>query len=322
VWTGDGGRVTSDLSVGTELTGGTIEGASPTSWVELEFLDGSAVTVSGDSRLTFSDFGQKVLHLKEGIVASSVSPQSAGSPMLVHTRTAMLEVLGTEFNVESEVDATSLTVTEGKVRLKRLSDGRTVDVPANHRVVAATEPELTPEVIPESVSRWKSQLHLGPDRLLGKWSRETDTDGARLKTVPYIHTTPQGQSMTVYAAGLQVSGGNEALVILQPDSRIRVRGHVAVGHGVAFGVTVRHPNGSHGGNFMTFNPALAPDREGRFEVLLEARDLQLDPAIAGVKGDLAATPINMVVESFWCSTPTASAGLEIVEVEIFQSGNK
>ena len=73
---------------------------------------------------------------------------------------------------------------------------------------------------------------------------------------------------------------------------------------------------------MTFNPAVAPDREGRFEVLLEARDLQLDPAIAGVKGDLAATPINMVVESFWCSTPTASAGLEIIEVEIFQSGNK
>ena len=74
MWTGDGGRITGDLSVGTGLTGGTIEGASPTSWVELECLDGSTVTVSGDSWLTFSEFGQKVLHLKEGNVASKVSP--------------------------------------------------------------------------------------------------------------------------------------------------------------------------------------------------------------------------------------------------------
>ena len=136
--------MTTDLSVGTELTGGTIEGASPASWVELEFFDGSTVTVSGDSRLTFSDLGQKILHLKEGNVASNVSPQSANRPMLVHTRTAQLEVLGTEFKVAIEVDSTALNVTEGKVRLKRLSDGRTVDVPANHRVVAATEPELAP----------------------------------------------------------------------------------------------------------------------------------------------------------------------------------
>ncbi|MBP85578.1 MAG: hypothetical protein CMJ64_02500 [Planctomycetaceae bacterium] len=323
MWTGDGGRVTSDLSVGTELTGGTIEGASPTSWVELEFLDGSTVTVCGDSRLTFSDFGQKVLHLKEGNVASKVSPQSAANPMLVHTRTAMLEVLGTEFNVESEVDATSLNVTEGKVRLKRLSDGRTVDVPANQRVVAASRSELTPQQIPESVSRWKSQLQVSPDRVLGKWIPKTNGDDARLKTIPYLHTTPQGQLMTVFAAGLQVSDGDDAFVILRPDSRIRVRGRLEQAHSVVFfGVTVRHSIGRHGGNFMTFNPALAPDGEGRFEVVLKARDLRLDPLVARLKEDLAATPIEMIVEAFWCSTPTDAAGLEIVEVEIFQSGNK
>jgi len=61
VWTGNGGSVATDLKRGTLLTGGTIEGTSPTSWVELEFLDGSRVTVAGDSRLTFSDFDQKLL---------------------------------------------------------------------------------------------------------------------------------------------------------------------------------------------------------------------------------------------------------------------
>ena len=58
-WTGDGGRVHYNLSVGAELAGGTVEGMTPSSWFELEFNDGSTVTISGDSMLTFSDHGQK-----------------------------------------------------------------------------------------------------------------------------------------------------------------------------------------------------------------------------------------------------------------------
>ena len=55
LWTGDGGLVAGDLAVGTVLTGGTVEGITPNSWVELEFEDGSTVTISGNSMLTFSD---------------------------------------------------------------------------------------------------------------------------------------------------------------------------------------------------------------------------------------------------------------------------
>ena len=60
-WTGNGGRIYHNLTVGEELPGGTVEGMTPSSWFELAFNDGSTVTISGNSMITFSDHGQKKL---------------------------------------------------------------------------------------------------------------------------------------------------------------------------------------------------------------------------------------------------------------------
>ena len=53
----------------------------------------------------------------------AMKPQPAGKPMLIYTRSAMLEVLGTQFDIDAELQATTLNVSEGTVRVKRLSDG-------------------------------------------------------------------------------------------------------------------------------------------------------------------------------------------------------
>lgn len=45
-----------------------------------------------------------------------------------------------------------LNVSEGKVRVKRLSDGSTVDVPAKHRVIAAADREMLPAPAPDAAS--------------------------------------------------------------------------------------------------------------------------------------------------------------------------
>ncbi|MFK7767797.1 MAG: FecR domain-containing protein [Mariniblastus sp.] len=322
LWTGEGGRVTSDLKIGSELTGGTIEGASPTSWVELEFLDGSKVAVLGDSRLTFSDFGQKILHLKEGNIASNVNPQSPDSPMLVHTRTATLEVVGTQFNVESELDTTSLNVTEGNVRLKRLVDGRTVDVPANNRVVASGGAELDTQAIPNAVSDWKSNLQRWPDRIWGKWSPKTDSEEAALKLVPYLHITPEGDSLPLFAGAILVSGCENGLVVLKPDSKVRVRGRVKTSPKntyVVFGLTVQFDRGLRRDNFMMLDPVFVPDEQGRFDLTLNAKDLRLDPALSNRNPNAPATTSGSIVEAFFCTTATDKAGLEIESVEIFQN---
>ena len=154
-WIGDGGQIVQGsgspqsetrwsnvLSEGAELPGGTIEGMAPDSWFELEFLDGSTGMISGDSILTFSDQGQKELRLKQGLFSADVRPQPEGKPMLIHTPAAVLEVIGTQFDVEADPESTMLYVREGKVQVRRVRDGKTVAVPAGHRVVASADSDM------------------------------------------------------------------------------------------------------------------------------------------------------------------------------------
>ena len=311
-WTGDGGRVTYDLSAGAELSGGTIEGLAPGSWFELEFNDGSTETISGNSMLTFSDHGQKVLHLKQGNLSSNVKPQPPDKPMWIYTRSAMLEVLGTQFEVEAERAATTLNVSEGKVRVKRFSDGSTVDVPARHRLIAAADRDMLPRPVPHSVSHWKSELSLGPVRTQGKWSPGTDTQEAKLGAVPY--TSPKG--MTIYTTGLSVSYGDKPPVTLQPASRLRVRGRIASPQKVYFGITVRQANGAFAGRFQTIRPADELRSGQDFEVTLHLREFRLDPSLASLEQELPGAPFHLVVETIWCHTLDKQAGLEITEVEL------
>jgi hypothetical protein len=125
-----------------ELSGGTIEGTAADSWFELKFHDRSTAMIFGKSNLTFSDQGQKVLHLKQGRFSATVVPQSAAKPMLIHTPSAVLKVIGTQFDVEAVHDSTMLYVREGKVQIRRVSDGKTVDVPAGHRVVVTADSDM------------------------------------------------------------------------------------------------------------------------------------------------------------------------------------
>jgi len=319
-WTGNGGRVFHDLRVGTKLSGGTVEGLTPGSWFELTFDDDSTVTLSGNSTLTFADHGQKTLYLKEGSLSSHVTAQPAGKPMLVYTRSALLEVLGTQFDVEAELAATTLNVSEGKVRLKRLSDGTTVDVKAKQRVVAADDREMQPVSVPEAVGQWKSQLHVGPEGTYGKWSSNADGQEARLETIPL--TIPEG--FTIYAAALDVSHGDRPPVVLQPGSRLRVRGHMASTHDVYFGVTVRYLSGGFAGKFQTIRPAAEFQSGQDFEGILGLEDFQLDLLLVEIKDKLPRTPFHLVVESIWCHTLDRPSGLEITEMELLPptaSGN-
>ena len=149
IWIGDGGQMrtrwSNVLSEEAELPGGTIEGTAPDSWFELEFHDGSTAMIFGDSVLTFSDQGQKELRLKQGRLSASVVPQPAGEPMLLHTPAADLKVVGTQFDVEAGPESTMLYVREGKVQIRRLSDGKTVDVPAGYRVISAADSDMVPQ---------------------------------------------------------------------------------------------------------------------------------------------------------------------------------
>ena len=213
IWTGDRGQIVRDVKVGTELAGGTIEGMAPDSWFELEFNDGSTVMISGTSMLTFADPGRKELRLKEGIFSASVVPQPEGKPMLIHTPCALLKVLGTQFDVEAGLTSTVLNVSEGKVRVKRLSDGSEVDVPAKHRIVARDDREMTPERVPDSVSHWKSDLHHGPDDTCGNYGNWSPAAGISKSHSVCSSGESVGHALfarTPRRSGGQFAGGRQA----------------------------------------------------------------------------------------------------------------
>ena len=316
-WTGNGGRVFSDLAVGTELSGGTIDGLAPESWFELEFNDGSKIVISGNSMLTYSDLGQKELHLKGGSFSASVNPQPVDKPMLIYTRSAVLEVLGTEFEVEAELASTFLNVSEGKVRIKRLSDGDSIDVPAKHRIIAAADRELVLQRVPDSVDQWTSQLDRGPHGLYGKWSPRVEEENARLESIPY--TTELGK--TIYAAAMSVSNGNNPPVVIRKGSKLRVHGTIESPSAIWFGITLRQPNGDFAGRFQIIRSKTEFPAGHAFEVTLDLENCELDPSLKHLRSKLPAEPFDLTVGDVWCHTLYDQAGLAITEVELVAPDN-
>ncbi len=315
IWIGDRGQVVRDLTVGTELAGGTIEGMAPDSWFELQFNDGSTVMIGGASTLTFSDLGQKELHLKQGRLSASVVRQPEGKPMLIHTRSAILEVVGTRFEVEAELGSTALHVSEGKVQVKRLSDGRTIDVSARHRIVTTPDAAMSPVPVPDAVDNWKSQLQLGPKELYGTWLPAADGRPASLRAIPFV--PQENRSITLYLLGLSVNRGDSSPVLVKPGSRFVVRGRLAVAADLCFGISVVRPNGEFAGKFLARLPAAQFAAGSDFEAVFPLDQFGLDPCVWDRKDELPDKPDNLVLTGVWSFTYTGGpTGLEVTEVEL------
>jgi len=316
-WTGDGGLVNRNLQVGTRLSGGTIEGMGPDAWLEIEFSDGTEVEIAGNSMLTISNVGQKELRLRKGSFSADVKPQPQGKPMLVHTQFARFEVLGTRFTVDEGLSSSTIIVNEGNVRATHLSDGSSVDVFENQRVVAALGRELVAEEMPQSVTIWKSDLENGKRRNHGEWAPANSSEPAHLKTVPYVlpEKTDQKQR-TIHTLGMPVSGCDQPAVVLRPESKVSVRGKIASSRPIYFGLTLSHPDGDFAGRFQTRRPASEFKSGEAFEVVLDLTDYELDPSLAQWADSLSKTPYGLIVKNVWCHTLWDPAGLQVSEIEL------
>lgn len=303
-WTGDEGRVIDDLEYGMPLSGGTLEGTSPKSWLEVTFTDGSVVTLSGVSMLTFSDLGQKELHLKRGGLSADVRPQA--KPMLIHTRTASLTVLGTRFEVETELTATKLDVWEGKVGIRRISDGQAVEVSANQYVVAAADVALRPALRNEPVHVWQSEMSRGPKGLHGKWLLDEGGAGARLWAIPYLTEDKK----TIFTTSASVSQSS-APVVVKSDFLVRVRGRLKSDSQVFVGLTLSHRNGEFGGRFQVRMPKGEVSANSDFDLLLPLNKFSLDPSLESLSEIFPSRLDGLVVKTIWCHSLYNKAGLSI-----------
>jgi ferric-dicitrate binding protein FerR (iron transport regulator) len=150
-------------------SGQGVEGAAT-----LLFPDGTRFETSAGAVLRDLAEGPqgKTAFLAQGSLSAAVPRQPADRPLVVSTPAAEVRVLGTSFRLSVEAGAkpsARLDVKEGKVRLRRSADGKTVDVAAGQFAVAAPGSELAARPVsserrilyradfedPVSISEWE-----------------------------------------------------------------------------------------------------------------------------------------------------------------------
>ena len=318
LWTGNQGEFVLDMHVGRELTGGTIEGLAPDSWFELQFQDGSIVTISGTSMLTFADVGQKKLRLKQGAFTADVVPQPVGKPMIIQTPSTVIEVVGTRFEVEALQAFTTVNVREGNVRLKHLVDGNSVNIPADYRVIAEAGGDLSPMPLPAAENYWKSQLDVQAGGF-GKWLPATKKRPASQKALPFIPVNNPNVILSLLS--IPVSGRSGPPVVLTPHATFRVRGRLHDSAQVHFGIAVSYGNGEFAGMFrgdlLKKQPVSEIDEEKEFEAVYQLSDFTVDPCVREKQDSLARTPDGLYLDRLWVFTDSgSSSGLMVHEVEL------
>lgn len=137
------------LAAGQALGAGDGLETGPGGAVLLIYPDGTRLEIDpGSEARDFRLSEGKSLLLKRGTLRAEVARQPAGHPMAFLTPHGEATVLGTTLRIVVDSEKTRLEVEEGKVRLKRSSDGKTVDVGGGHYAVAAAGVELSAEATP------------------------------------------------------------------------------------------------------------------------------------------------------------------------------
>lgn len=337
-WTGDAGRVSSEIMVGDRLPGGTMQMLAPDAWAEFEFPDQSSVTLTGLSAVTISGDQQKEIHLRHGSLSADVQPQRVGHPMLVKTPSAELKVLGTKFDVEAVSELTRLTVSEGRVRIKRLVDGKEVDVPALQTVTATLEEQnvLAPSKQKAPITEWRSDLR--EDVVKGKWFSSLWRLGISLKKSVRSGEMTEDAAQAAYKDAVSLSdatGGvwslpspHGSLVVLSPmnslqqplrlnaNTRMRVRCRVTAATSLRIGFSAYYANGGFAGKYSAVIPIEHPsDESGDADVVID-----LPISRFHVEKNAAKTAAGNDLMDWWCVTDESSVKVEIIQLEMTDSG--
>jgi ferric-dicitrate binding protein FerR (iron transport regulator) len=129
------------------------------SWATVTFEDGTRLELAAGTKVKLTAGADgKLVAVTQGLVGADVAKQPPGKPMIFASAHGEAKVLGTTLRIVVDPDATKgsirVDVEEGKVQVKRLLDGKTVDVQSGHYAVAAPGAELKILTTP-AVSRRK-----------------------------------------------------------------------------------------------------------------------------------------------------------------------
>ncbi len=149
-------------AVGLAIRAGqTVTTCGPDSHAEVHLPDGTVVLVAGETRLRFATTESDRIDVESGSIAASVRPRAKDRPLVIATREARVEVLGTRLSVARGDRRTRVGVLDGDVRVTRLSDERTVTLSAGQAAEASPRTDLRPTPIRSAPDTWSLDFDEG-----------------------------------------------------------------------------------------------------------------------------------------------------------------
>ncbi len=312
--------VWSDGSVaqtGKNLPAGTLKTLGEASTAQVRFRDGTLVTLHGETELTFSEESQKILMLSKGTLSAKVKPQPVNHPMVVRTPSAVVEVVGTAFDMTTRDEDTLLKVSEGLVRLKRLADGSEVEVAANHSAVASlqTAGQLAVNDTPEPLTAWSFDFtKTMPPR---EWRGQAD-DGV-MNASPYIAKKhADGTVTTHYGVSIRTAMLAQPQRLLATEgSFIRFRLRQEQPGGLQVMLLTNRPEGGFSGNFECHIQAgeLVPNGDGWCDLMIPLS--RFSPVNGNLRaGKTNRVPAGNILTSIILSSFREDRGLTITRFEL------
>jgi hypothetical protein len=265
-----GGELRQSVADGDRISAGTLETFGETATAQLAFADGTLITLSGESELSFSEDGQKRLLLRKGSLSAQVKPQPRGRPMLVRTPSAEAEVVGTVFDLSARPDDTLLKVDEGLVKLRRLADGSSIEVPAKRSAVVSLDSalKLDSATTPEPLTDWSFDFTstIPPN----DW-RGVSKEGV-MQASPYVaKRLPDGGVITHHGVSVRTAQLTPPHALIATEhSVIRYRLRQSRPGALQIMLITSKPRGDYGGNFEVkiSEDDLHPDRDGWCEIAI------------------------------------------------------
>lgn len=314
VWTNGQQRV--PLVVGAHLPAGTVETENEAATAEVRLADGTHFTLHGSAEAEFTDGPEKQVTLKRGNFTAFVAKQASGHPLRVRTPAANLEVLGTDFSLEADPARTSLTVSEGRVRLRRLVDGREVEVGAEQQAAASlvTTDALVAQTMKAPSTKWTHPFDNYEERLTGTWTAASGLDPVRIAAVPVVEKRKDDGSLQVHHSVIVRALSNapaDAFATITPDSVLRLRLRLNKQLPIQLMIATRRPDGAFAGNFESVklypHVAAGPDWQA-----VEVPIREFIPIHPERCQSAAGNQANVVI----ISTLHESVGMEVAEMAI------
>ena len=163
-------------------SGEMFQTVGPESFAILVFHDGTKLALAAETTAVCTeDEARKKVTVRQGDVQAEVAPQPMGKPMFIVTPHAEVSVLGTRLSLSANTNSTKVQVAEGHVFMRRLSDGRSVDVFGGFHAVASAQSELIARPTPPVPDTWSEDFERGlPDGWQsGQWITEGLLDNSQ-----------------------------------------------------------------------------------------------------------------------------------------------